>query len=115
MSTPRVTSFHPDEWVEEKIIEGKARAQECREELENSIVRHPLGAVALGFGAGYLARSLPLPRVIATTVRIGLAFAPHVLLGLGAVRAWKFLREDADRVGPLPKLRELERDPANII
>lgn len=111
MSTSPSTNFHPDEWVEEKIVQGKARAREYRADVESSIIRHPLGAVAVAFGAGYLARSLPLGRVAATAVRIGFAFAPNLLLGLGAVRAWQYLREEPRALGALPRIREAKPSP----
>ena len=104
MSSPERASFHPDEWVEEKIVQGKIRAREYRADIESAIIRHPLGAVAIGVGAGYLARSLPIARIAATAVRIGLSFAPHLLLGIGAARAWHCLRNESNGLGPIPRL-----------
>ncbi|QJE97082.1 hypothetical protein [Luteolibacter luteus] len=95
-----------DQWVETKISEGKARAREVQADVESMIVRRPLGAVGIAFAVGYLARSLPLPRVAAAAVRLGLSFAPHALLALGAARAWHCLREEQEqgRLGSLPKV-----------
>ena len=104
MSTPQRAGFQADEWVEEKIAEGKVRARECRAELESTIVRNPLAAVAIGIGAGYLARSLPLARIAGGLVRVGLSFAPHLLLGIGAARAWHCLKNEGDPIGALPRL-----------
>ena len=104
MNSPEPAPFHPDEWVEEKIVQGKVRAREYRADVESAIIRHPLGAVAIGFGAGYLARNLPIARVVATAVRIGLSFAPHLLLGIGAARAWHCLRSESNGLGSLPRL-----------
>ena len=101
MSIPQPASFQPDEWVEEKIVHAKQRTQECRAELEQSIMRHPLGSVALGFGAGYLAKSLPMARLASTTLRIALAFTPHILLALGAARAWQVLRSEDQTSSPI--------------
>lgn len=113
MSTPQPSSFQPDEWVEEKIVHAKQCTQECRAELERSIIRHPLGSVALGFGAGYLAKSLPMARIVSTTLRIALAFTPHVLLALGAARAWQVLRSEGQTGSPVRVEPDAqERDPS---
>lgn len=103
----------PDEWVEEKIAQGKARAREYQGNVESLIVRRPLSAVGVAFAVGYLARSLPLPRVVAAAVRLGLSFAPHALLALGAARAWHCLREE-EKLGSLPNLSGRETSAPGV-
>ncbi len=100
MSNASNTAFQPDEWVEEKVAEAKQRTRECRADLESSIVRHPVEAVVLAFGAGYLARSLPLGRTASAALRAGLSCVPPVLLCLGAARAWQFLAGSRQALPP---------------
>lgn len=113
MNVPRSERIDPDEWVEEKIAKGKARAREYQADVESLIIRRPLGAVGVAFAVGYLAKSLPLPRVAAAAVRLGLSFAPHALLALGAARAWHCLREE-QQLGALPKLNERETSAPGV-
>ncbi len=68
---------------------GKQRLQEARAEVESAVVKHPLGSLAAGFGVGYLARSLPLGRLVGGTLRAVVPFIPHALLAIGAARAWE--------------------------
>jgi hypothetical protein len=113
MSIPQRERIDPDEWVEEKISQGKARAREYRADVKSMIIRRPLGAVGVAFAVGYLARSLPLPRVAAAAVRLGLSFAPHALLALGAARAWHCLREE-EKLGSLPNLAGTESSAPGV-
>lgn len=115
MSIPQRERIDPDEWVEEKIARGKARAREVQADVESAIIRRPLGAVGVAFAVGYLARSLPLPRIAAASVRLGLSFAPHALLALGTARAWHCLREERPRqLGSLPKLSGREASAPGV-
>jgi len=100
VSIPRPSNIHPDEWVEDKLSTGKQRASEFRDELESMIEQHPLRSVAIGAAAGYLARSLPVARVLGASVRLTLPLVPYALLAIGAARAWEFFQTDADRVRP---------------
>ncbi len=109
-------AFQPDEWVEEKVTHARQKARECQAGLESSITRHPLESVALAFGAGYLARSLPLAGTVSATLRAGLTFLPHVLLGLGAARAWQFLADSRARTAPPPRAAApLGKEPEPVI
>ena len=104
MSSPRPADLHPDVWVEDKVTTGKQRLLEARTEIETAVVKHPLRSVAIGFGIGYIARSLPLGRAAGGVLRLVLPFVPHALLAIGAARAWEIVRTDRDRV-PSPPLR----------
>ena len=96
MSLSRSSNLHPDHWVEKQVAVGKARLGDCRAELEAAVIRKPIQAVAVAAGAGYLIRSLPLARVVSSSLRLTLPFVPHLLLAIGAARAWEFLSSDPD-------------------
>jgi demethoxyubiquinone hydroxylase (CLK1/Coq7/Cat5 family) len=104
VSIPRPADLHPDEWVEEKVVTGKQRLLEARDEIETAVVEHPLRSVAIGFGIGSFARSLPLGRAAVGTLRLVLPFVPYALLAVGAARAWEILSRERDRdpARPLP-------------
>ena len=76
---------------------GKQRVLEARDEIEAAVHKHPLRSLAIGFGVGYLSRSLPLGRLLGGTVRVALPFVPHALLAIGAVRAWEIVRKNQDQ------------------
>jgi demethoxyubiquinone hydroxylase (CLK1/Coq7/Cat5 family) len=105
VSIPRPADIHPDEWVEEKVVTGKQRLLEARDEIQAAVLKHPLRSVAVGFGIGYIARSLPLGRAALGTVRLALPFLPHALLAVGAARAWEILRPDHVPSAGLPLTR----------
>ena len=73
---------------------GKQRLQEARTEIESAVVKNPMRSLAIGFGVGYLARSLPIGRLIGGTLRAVVPFIPHALLAIGAARAWEIVRSD---------------------
>lgn len=98
----RPADLHPDEWVEEKVVTGKQRLQEARDEISTAVVNNPLRSVAIGFGIGYLARSLPLVRGAVGVVRMVVPLVPFALLAVGAARAWEILRPDRDFNPALP-------------
>ncbi|WP_367874257.1 DUF2383 domain-containing protein [Luteolibacter sp. Populi] len=100
MNIPRAKDLHPDQWVEQKVTTGKQRLLEARDEIETAVVQNPLRSLAVGFGVGYLARSLPLGRVVGGAVRLVLPFVPHALLAIGAARAWEIARSER---GPRPQ------------
>jgi demethoxyubiquinone hydroxylase (CLK1/Coq7/Cat5 family) len=110
MSIPRPSDLHPDHWVEKQVATGKARLNDCRAELETVIVRKPIEAVAIAAAAGYLIRSLPLARVVSSSIRLTLPFVPHLLLAIGAARAWEFLQADPDRLRRTPRFRSSQHD-----
>ncbi len=110
MSIPRPSNLHPDHWVEQQVAIGKARLVDSRAELEAAVVRKPIQAVAIAAGAGYLIRSLPLARVVSSSIRLTLPFVPHLLLAIGAARAWEFLRSDPDSVGKPRRFRSSPND-----
>jgi demethoxyubiquinone hydroxylase (CLK1/Coq7/Cat5 family) len=96
----RPADIHPDEWVEEKVVTGKQRLLEARDEIESAVVAHPLRAVAIGFGIGYVSRSLPLVRGAVSAVRLVLPLVPYALLAVGAARAWEILSSERNRALP---------------
>lgn len=109
----RPADIHADEWVEEKVVTGKQRLQEARDEIENAVVKHPLRAVAIGFGIGYVSRSLPLVRGAVGAVRLVLPLVPYALLAVGAARAWEILRSERDGALPLAGSRSSGSGPVN--
>ena len=92
VNIPRPADLHPDQWVEQKVTTGKQRLLEARDEIETAVIQNPLRSLAIGFGVGYLARSLPLGRAVGGAVRMVLPFVPHALLAIGAARAWEMAR-----------------------
>ncbi len=94
MNIPRSNNLHPDQWVEQKLNTGKQRMLEARDEIEAAVVKNPLRSLAIGFGVGYLSRSLPLGRMVGGTLRMVLPFVPHALLAIGAARAWEIARKE---------------------
>lgn len=98
----RPADIHPDEWVEDKVVTGKQRLLEARNEIENAVVEHPLRSVGIGFGIGYLARSLPIGRVLVGVVRLAAPVVPYALLAVGAARAYEILRSDRKPDRALP-------------
>jgi demethoxyubiquinone hydroxylase (CLK1/Coq7/Cat5 family) len=118
VSIPRPADLHPDVWVEEKVVSGKQRLLETRDEIESAVVRHPLRSVAIGFGIGYIARSLPLARAVGGVVRLVVPFIPHALLAVGAARAWEIMRSDRERErasgGAMPFSGTLPRGPVAL-
>jgi hypothetical protein len=88
----RPADIHPDEWVEDKVVTGKQRLLEARDEIESAVMEHPLRSVGIGFGIGYLARSLPIGRVVIGALRLAVPIVPYVLLAVGAARAYEILR-----------------------
>jgi demethoxyubiquinone hydroxylase (CLK1/Coq7/Cat5 family) len=94
VNIPRRNNLHPDQWVEQKMNTGKQRALEARDEIEAAVIKHPLRSLAIGFGVGYLSRSLPLGRIVGGSLRLVLPFVPHALLAIGAARAWEIARNE---------------------
>lgn len=87
---------------------GKQRFLEARNEIESAVAKNPLRSLAIGFGVGYLSRSLPLGRVISGSLRLVLPFVPHALLAIGAARAWELARkEQATRPRPFMSAQEV--------
>lgn len=87
---------------------GKQRFLEARNEIETAVVKNPLRSLAIGFGVGYLSRSLPLGRIVGGSLRLVLPFVPHALLAIGAARAWELARkEQASRPRPFMSTQEI--------
>jgi hypothetical protein len=57
--------------------------------LKRNIRESPLEAVGIAAAAGFVARSLPLTSILATSVRVAGGFGPPVLLALGAVKLFE--------------------------
>jgi len=59
---------------------------------EERIAESPGKSVLIAFGAGYVARSLPLGAMISLPARLVLKIAPPLLLALGAAKAYEAVR-----------------------
>ncbi|MBB5350110.1 hypothetical protein HNR46_000331 [Haloferula luteola] len=98
---------HPEQWMEEKAGEGARKVRGYCDELKDATRRHPAQALAIAFGAGYAARSLPLFRTAGLTLRGIAGAAPYVLALIGAARAYEAIRNERmaqamEAEGPTP-------------
>ncbi|GAA5480864.1 hypothetical protein [Haloferula sargassicola] len=85
---------HPEKWLEQKAGEGADKARSCCDEIKEAARENPAQALAIAFGAGYLARSLPIFRTASLTLRGSLHLLPYVLGILGAARVYEVVRDE---------------------
>lgn len=83
---------HPETWIEDQVARGGEHLQACHEQLKAEAADRPLRTLAAAFGAGYVARSLPLFRIAGVAVRGSLHLLPYALLIVGGARAYEFIR-----------------------
>ncbi len=85
---------HPEQWLERKASEQAEKARSCCDEIKASTRDNPTQALAIAFGAGYLARSLPVFRTAGYTLRGTMHLVPYVLGILGAARLYEIVRDE---------------------
>ena len=105
MSTPRPSTVQPEQWVQEKVETGKQQLHDLNHRLETVLRQRPAAALAAAAGVGYVARTLPIGKLVGMSLRLTLPLVPYALVALGAARALGMAKADPDRVinfpGPL--------------
>lgn len=82
----------PEAVIQDGLERGKEKAKACIGELKSQIASQPLKAAGVAVGIGYIARSLPVLAVTASTAKAGLRILPSAIFALGAWKAWSMLQ-----------------------